>query len=96
MKKTLFYFFCLLALSFVSCNNDNDPISDCEQVVSQVKEFIDRQGLDRVELFINGQRQHFDEPFVIEDSFIIIGFTYYNLCNVVLFNSLQGRVRLFI
>lgn len=79
MKAQFICFLFALGM-IVSCDDEKDVTTDCERTTSAIKEYVDTQNLKTVNLFQGDVFWDLHASFVIEDSFINIDGTRYNLC----------------
>ncbi|MCG8391138.1 MAG: hypothetical protein MJA30_36645 [Cytophagales bacterium] len=93
--KTKILFTTLIALVLFSCNNDDDDIlTECDQVVNHIERVIADESIIRVSISI-GDTFISDVPFQIERPFIIVENLRYNLCQIVSYGTVNdGRMTL--
>jgi hypothetical protein len=92
MKINFIYLLFVLGLT-TAC--EDEPATDCDRTISTINEFIDTYKLKTVDLFIDGNLRSLDESFVMEDSFINIDGTRYNLCFLKRYDRDNNSVALY-
>ena len=91
-RKTLFT--ALVAFLLCSCNNDDDALNECDQVINQVERVIADEIVTRVSIRTDVTVIS-NATFQIERPFIVVEGSRYNLCQMVSFSTVNdGRMTL--
>jgi hypothetical protein len=88
-------FICLLFVLGLTMACEDEPVeTDCQRTISTIHEFIDTYKLKTVDLHVDGHLW-LDQSFTLEDSFINISGTRYNLCFLKQYNRDNNSVGLY-